>query len=214
MVLRIEPFREVIGMDGRDIRTGESVKVGCYVDEGVYDAFRSWVDETAGKQYGAVGNALTRAMLEHMDDERVEDELRELNDTVKQNNALLRKLRSEIEKKEKEDADTDADAEDRGNAPGDRARREAKVLNAVLSQGMTKISHNGLEKAIRAAADVSSEPTIEDYVRALTQTSAVDSARASDYYYIDAEAARELCQKRGVPVSEAPVGDGGAAADD
>ena len=149
-----------------------------------------------------------------MDDERVEDELRELNDTVKQNNALLRKLRSEIDEKQKEGVFSDEADADRGNAPGDRPRREAKVLRAVLSQGLTKISHADLEKAIRTTADVSSDPTIDDYVRALTQTKAVNSARTSDFYHIDPDAARELCDKRGVPVADIGGSDEGVAADD
>lgn len=212
MVLSVEPSRGVIGMDGSRFRTGEKEKVGAYVDGGVYDAFREWVEETQGQQYGNVGDALTRAMLEYMDDERVEDELRELRQTAKHNNALLRKLRTELEKKEKSGVFSDPADEDRGNAPGDRKRREAKVLKMVLSQGLDRISQNDLEQAIRSAADVSSDPTIDDYLRALTQTKALTASRTADVFEVNHDAAAELCRSRGVPVSDEPAT--GVAADD
>jgi hypothetical protein len=194
-------------MDGSNHRTGENEKVGAYVDSGIYAAFREWVEETHGKQYGNVGEALNRAMLEYMEDERVEDELREMNETVRHNNALLRKLRTELEKKEKSGVFSDTEDEDRGNAPGDRKRREAKVLNAVLSQGIDRISQSDLEKAIRNAADVSSDPTIDDYLRALSQTKALTASRTADLFEINHEAAVEFCREHDVPVETDAIDD-------
>jgi len=198
---------------GRDVRSGDKQQVGARVDAGVYQAFLDWVEETQGRHHGEVGEALTRAMLEYMDDERVEDELTDLRKTVRHNNAMLKKVQTELEKKQKEGVFSDGGGPNRGNAPGDRQKREALVIKSVTEQNLKKISQQDLKKAIRAAADVSSDPTVQDYVEALSQTDVFTSARTADVFEIDHEAAARICQQRGVPLNDS-AGLSGASADD
>lgn len=200
-------------MKGRDVRSGDKQQVGARVDAGVYQAFLDWVEETQGRHHGEVGEALTRAMLEYMDDERVEDELTDLRKTVRHNNAMLKKVQTELEKKQKEGVFSDGGGPNRGNAPGDRQKREALVIKSVTEQNLKKISQQDLKKAIRAAADVSSDPTVQDYVEALSQTDVFTSARTADVFEIDHEAAARICQQRGVPLNDS-AGLSGASADD
>jgi len=198
---------------GRDVRSGDKQQVGARVDAGVYQAFLDWVKETQGRHHGEVGEALTRAMMEYMDDERVEDELTDLRKTVRHNNAMLKKVQTELEKKQKEGVFSDDGAPNRGNAPGDRQKREALVIKSVTEQNLKKISQKDLKKAIRAAADVSSDPTVQDYVEALSQTDVFNSARTADVFEINHEAAARICQQRGVPLNDS-AGLSGVSADD
>jgi hypothetical protein len=198
---------------GRDVRSGDKQQVGARVDAGVYQAFLDWVEETQGRHHGEVGEALTRAMMEYMDDERVEDELTDLRKTVRHNNAMLKKVQTELEKKQKEGVFSDGGAPNRGNAPGDRQKREALVIKSVTEQNLKKISQKDLKKAIRAAADVSSDPTVQDYVEALSQTDVFNSARTADVFEINHEAAARICQQRGVPLNDS-AGLSGVSADD
>jgi len=137
----------------------------------------------------------------------------DLRKTVRHNNAMLKKVQTELEKKQKEGVFSDGGGPNRGNAPGDRQKREALVIKSVTEQNLKKISQQDLKKAIRAAADVSSDPTVQDYVEALSQTDVFTSARTADVFEIDHEAAARICQQRGVPLNDS-AGLSGASADD
>jgi hypothetical protein len=162
----------------------------------VYAAFREWVEEQTGKQYNEVGNALERAMLEYMDNDRyqrIEDELGEVKADVRKNQALLRKL-AESGTAEKQKGDFSAG----GNAPGSRRKREAIVIAGLLGNEVETVHLETLKEAIQEFAKVSSDPTIRDYVDALTDTAAFQSHPRGNTWRFDHDGAREVCRNRGV----------------
>jgi len=201
-------------MDPREIRTGEQTKVGARVDEGVYNEFLSWVKETTGRHYAEVGDALTRAMLEYMDDERVADDVKEIKDRTKQNEALLRQLRSELEKKEREKRISTTDPVPQGKDPGSRKKREVLVTKAVAKNGDV-ISLDGLKDAIKHVAEVSSTQTVKDYVESITATAALKPISRANHWRVDRDAVVELCEEHGVVTADlTPGADTRSAADD
>jgi hypothetical protein len=189
--------------DRSDYSTGDTTPVGARVDEGIYSAFRSWVEEQSGKQWGEVGTALERAMLEFMEDKRVHDQLGELSDQTAKNEALLRQVLSQLDgddlEKEKEKViSSDPPA---GKSPGDRRERELHVIRAVLASdggANKKWTASTLGEAVREVAGVSSQRSVDSYVKAITDTRAFIPTGAAQQWRLDHAAARSLLSEHDI----------------
>lgn len=187
-----------------DYATGERVKVGCRVDKGVYRGFRNWVEAQTGKQYAEVGRALERAMLEYMDDDRLQDKLDGIDAQASKNEALLRQVldRLESEGVEKESGNSNFEPP-QGKSPGDRKARELAVIAAMVQMPGEKFTRDTLEEAVRDVAGVSSEKTVRGYIDSITDSQAFVSTSKVGRWMIDRDAARELLARNGVEVPEA-----------
>jgi sirohydrochlorin ferrochelatase len=182
-----------------DLSTGERVKCGARVDEGVYTAFREWVEEQTGNQYYEVGRALERAMLEYMTD----DDTRQILEQTRQNEALLRQVLERVDgEKVKEKSEPGSATVPQGKDPGSRRQREAYVVRALLLNGLEVVTLATLKEAIRETAEVSSQRTVKDYVDALTDTAAFQPHRTGNKWHFDHDGAREVLSRREVPVPE------------
>lgn len=191
-----------------DYTTGERQKVGAYVDEGVYSAFRTWVEAQTGKQYGSVGTAIERAMLEYMDDDKIDQKLQEIVEQTRKNEALLRKLEDrgvgENRKKEKGKTAEFSDEVPKGKNPGDREAREMYVIRALVGMDGDTVSRELVENAVRSVAGVKSDPTVEDYTKSITNSQAFTTSQVMGQWHIDEAGAKELLEKNGIPIEVEP----------
>jgi hypothetical protein len=196
----------VVGVPDRsDYTTGESAKVGAWVDEGIYTAFREWVEEQEGKQYAAVGDALERAMLEYMDKdryERIESELSDVSAQGKKNEALLRQVLDRMDGEKEREKRISDDGPPQGKDPGSRRKREAHVIRAILVNEYETVTRDVLAQAVKEVAEVSTNRIIKDYVGAITDTEAFQSHPKPSRWRFDADGAREVLESRGVTIPE------------
>jgi len=199
---RLEPSFGVVGVsDGlefSEVSTGERVKCGARVDNGVYTAFRQWVEDETGNQYAEVGRALDRAMLEYM----TEDTIGKIHAQTKKNEALLRKvLDNQNSKKEKEKRQTTSVDVPQGKDPGSRREREGYVIQAVYANNPNEVTLEQLEQLITEVAGVSSDPTVSDYVQAIADTEAFQPMPGNSWRF-DPDGAIEVLERRGIPIPE------------
>lgn len=191
-----------------DYTTGERQKVGAYVDEGVYSAFRTWVEAQTGKQYGSVGTAIERAMLEYMDDDKIDQKLKEILEQTRENGAHIRNLEnrgvSENREKEKEKTGEFSDEVPKGKNPGDREAREMHVIRALVKMDGDTVSRELVENAVRSVAGVKSDPTVEDYTKSITTSQAFTTSQVMGQWHIDEAGAKELLEKNGIPLEVDP----------
>jgi hypothetical protein len=197
----------VVVPERSDYTTGDRTKVGAYVDSGVYSAFRSWVEEQAGRQYAEVGTALERAMLEYMDDDRLTDQLGEIDAQTKKNEALLRQVIERLDSggPEKEKANSKLGGADipQGKSPGARRKREMYVIRALYQMEGKRWTTDTIRRTVREVAEVSSEKTVTDYVEAITETRAFVPAGGAKWH-LDRDGAADLLAEHGIEVPEAP----------
>ena len=194
-----------------DVASGDRQKCGAYVDGGVYDAFREWVEEQRGEQYAEVGRALDRAMLEYMDKdraERIETKLNEVQkdvdavaDETKLNQALLRKVIDRLENDTVENKSPNLDREPpKGKSPGDRKKREMLVIEAIYRSGSEEIHLETVKEYVREVAGVSSSQTVKDYAQQITGTRAFMKSRTPNKWRVDRDAAADLLQEHNIKV--------------
>lgn len=185
----------------RDVASGEQSKVGARVDEGVYGAFRDWVEETNGRRYSEVGSALERAMLEYMSDDELTETVEEISTQTELNEALLRKVlnRMDGQNAQKEKGKTTADAVPKGKNPGDRKKRELHVIRALYQSDGADMWHNDtIEEAIREVAGVSSPQIVADYLESITNSRAFMSSRKPNTWRMDRDAVAEMLEEHRV----------------
>jgi len=194
-----------------DIATGDRQKCGAYVDGGVYDAFREWVEEQRGEQYAEVGRALDRAMMEYMDKDRaerietkvddVQGEVNELSNETQLNQALLRKVISRLDDETPKNKRPNLDREPpKGKSPGDRKQREMLVIEAIYRSDTTEIRLETVQEYVREVAGVSSPQTVKDYAQQITGTRAFMSTRTPNTWRIDRDAAADLFEEHNLQV--------------
>lgn len=184
------------GLEFSEVSTGDRVKCGARVDDGVYTAFRQWVEDETGNQYMEVGRALDRAMLEYMTDDKTDA----IHEQTKKNEALLRQVIDRLESeqvKEKRSSDTVPQGKD----PGSRREREAFVIRELVTQQIDTVTLETLKQAIREVAGVSTTRTVKDYVEALTETAAFQShPHQANAWYVDTNGAVDVLDRRNVPL--------------
>lgn len=194
-----------------DIASGDRKKCGAYVDGGVYDAFREWVEEQRGEQYAEVGRALDRAMTEYMDKDRaeriesrvdeVQDDVNDIADETKLNQALLRKVIDRLEDDTPKNKSPNLDREPpKGKSPGDRKKREMLVLEAIYRSDADEIRLGTVQEYVREVAGISSSQTVKDYAQQITGTRAFMSTRTPNTWRIDRDAAADLLEEHNLSV--------------
>lgn len=187
-----------------DYATGDRAKVGAWVDDGIYSAFRNWVEEQHGRQYAEVGDALERAMLEYMDDNRVQDQLAEIGAQTNKNEALLRQVLDRLETgaAEKEKANSNFGDAPKGKSPGARKKREMLVIRALCQMPGEKFRRESIGEAVREVAEVSSDKTVRGYIESITDTRAFVPSQTAGAWHIDREAAADLLADHGLEAPE------------
>jgi len=186
--------------DRSDYAVGERVKVGCYADKGVYRAFRNWVEAQTGKQYAEVGRALERAMLEYMDDDRIQDQLGDIDAQTRKNEALLRQVLTQLDGDTDERKRRNSNSVPQGKSPGARKRRELLVIQALCQMDGKKFNRETITEAVREVAEVSSDKTIQSYLEAITDSQAFIPASGVGQWHLDRDAAYDLLTEYGIEV--------------
>ena len=194
-------------MRKEDVASGEQTKVGARVDEGVYAAFREWVEDTnGGRAYSNVGSALERAMLEYMDDDELHETVDKIDTQTAKNEALLRQVLDRLDgehaqKVKGQNSNSDSVSVPQGKNPGDRKKRELHVIRALyVSDGSDMWHEKPIREAIQEVAGVSSPQTVDDYLESIVNTRAFMSSRQANTWRMDRDAVREMLSENAIEV--------------
>jgi len=145
---------------------GERTVLGCRVSQDVQDRFGDFVTEMFDNRKGAYGYCVEQAMKEYMDNDRyarVDDEVKEVRRTVKETNAMVRRIITAEKEK-----GAFLEAAPTGNQAGDRLERENAVVRELTRQCVVegherRFKESELNGTITEVANVASEPSKRDY---------------------------------------------------
>ena len=192
-------------MRKEDVASGEQTGIGARVDSGVYAAFKEWVEDTnGGRVYSNVGSALDRAMLEYMDDDKLNETVDKIDDQTVKNEALLRQVLDRLDGDDAQkvkDLNSDSASVPKGKNPGDRKKRELHVIRALyVSDGADMWHEEPIREAIQEVAGVSSPQTVDDYLQSIVNSRAFMSSRQANTWRMDREAVREMLVEHSIEV--------------